>query len=318
MDFTVAICTYNGASRLPRVLDRLQACCDFTLEQPAQKITWEILVVDNNSSDNTAEVVRDYQKNWAYSVPLKYCRQPQQGLAFARQKAIDTATSDWVGFLDDDNLPTENWVVEMIDAARSHPKAAVFGSRIHGDFEVPPPDNFYRIAPLLALSDLGSKPQLFAPKTKLLPPGAGLVVRKQAWRESVPDRLVLLGRIGGKMLAGEDLEALLYIQRAGWEIWYVPSAIVYHRIPASRLQKEYLIPLCRGIGLSRFRTRMLSVSLWQRPFALVLYALNDLRKLLRHWWTYRTQFDLAAECETQLFLYSFLSPFYLWKYGARR
>jgi glycosyltransferase involved in cell wall biosynthesis len=98
VDFTVAICTYNGEKRLPDVLERLRSQVD------TDSITWEILVIDNNSTDKTAKVVGDYQVRWSQPYPLKYCFEAKQGLAFARRCAIREATSDLIGFLDDDNL----------------------------------------------------------------------------------------------------------------------------------------------------------------------------------------------------------------------
>ncbi|MFY7805244.1 MAG: glycosyltransferase, partial [Limnoraphis robusta] len=67
LDFTIAIPTYNGAKRLPQVLDKLRSQTD------VEQISWEVIVVDNNSTDNTAEIVQQYQQNWLLNVPLRYC-----------------------------------------------------------------------------------------------------------------------------------------------------------------------------------------------------------------------------------------------------
>ena len=309
VDFTVAIPTYNGETRLPEVLDRLRS------QSHTENFVWEILVIDNNSTDNTAKVVKDYQSNWIEVFPLKYCFEPRQGLAFARQRAVQEAKGTFVGFLDDDNLPTPTWVWAAYNFGRDRPKVGGYGSRIYGEFEITPPENFERIAPLLAVTDRGANALLYEPHKKLLPPGAGLVVRRQAWLENVPQQFILHGRIGDSMLAGEDLEALLHIQQAGWEIWYNPQMCLYHRIPHWRLEKEYLIKLCRGIGLSRHRTRMLSVKPWQRPLAFFAYMLNDIRKILFHSIKYKMAIkdDLIAACQMELLTNSLISPFYIWK-----
>ncbi len=75
------------------------------------------------------------------------------------------------------------------------------------------------------------------------------------------------------MLTSEDLEMLSYIQKSGWEIWYNPEMEISHRIPSFRLQKDYLIPFFRGIGLSRYVTRMVNIKQIYRPIA--LYVLYD-------------------------------------------
>jgi hypothetical protein len=92
---------------------------------------------------------------------------------------------------------------------------------------------------------------------------------------------------------------------------------IYPKIPSSRLRKEYLIPFFRGIGLSRYVTRMVNIQPWYRPFAFLAYMINDLRKIAFHLLKHRTnlQHDLVADCEMELFISSLISPFYLWKNG---
>jgi len=328
VNLTVAIPTYNGARRLPEVLDPLQMACQDALRvthratqtpeaSHSQNFSWEVIVVDNNSTDDTAKVVQAYQANWPQQCPLRYCFEPHQGAAFARRRAFQEANGTLVGFLDDDNIPAPDWVAAAFAFGREHPAAGAYGSRIHGDFEVTPPDNFHRLAPFLAITERGSEPQRYEPSHKVLPPSAGLVVRKQAWLESVPSQLVLTGRTPGSMLTGEDLEMLSHIQAKGWEIWYNPAMQIDHKIPQWRLKREYLIPFFRGIGLSRHVTRMLSVKPWQRSIATLAYMANDLRKIVFHLLKYgfRVRSDLIAACEMQLFVSSLVSPFYLWSHG---
>ena len=318
VDFTVAIPTYNGEKRLPEVLERLRNSCQKALRQTqTQPYRWEVIVVDNNSTDNTAKVVRSYQANWPKEYPLKYCFEPKQGAAYARNRAVSEAQGWLIGFLDDDNLPTPDWIAAAWSFAQEHPKAGAYGSRIHGDFEVKPPNNFERIAPFLAITERGSQPLCYKPHKKILPPSAGLVVRKQAWLDSCPPHLVLTGRTSSSMLTGEDLEMISHIQTNGWEIWYNPAMRIYHKIPYWRLNREYLIPFFRGIGLSRYVTRMLSVKPWQRPFATLAYMSNDLRKIVVHLLKhgFRVRSDLIAACELQLFISSLVSPLYLWRHG---
>jgi glycosyltransferase involved in cell wall biosynthesis len=309
LDFTVAIPTYNGESRLPELLERLRN----QIRTPY--LTWEIIVVDNNSTDNTAKLVQAYQENWQCAYPLKYCFEPQQGAAYARKRAVEKASGLLIGFLDDDNYPASNWVQAAYDFAQKHTLAGAFGSQIWGDFEVQPPENFHKIASFLAITERGNEPHIYQPQMKMLPPGAGLVVRKQAWCENVPQHTFLnhKGREAG--LASEDLEVVLHIQLGGWEIWYNPEMHVYHKIPAWRLQREYLILLFRCVGLSRYHLRMLRTKPWQRPLASVAYFVNDLRKIIIHIFKYRGAInsDLITACERELLVSSFISPFYLFK-----
>ncbi|MEM9806056.1 MAG: hormogonium polysaccharide biosynthesis glycosyltransferase HpsE [Cyanobacteria bacterium P01_D01_bin.56] len=307
-DFTIAICTYNGAQRLPAVLDRLKQ------QLGTQAIRWEIFVIDNNSSDATADVVSQYQQAWPSTYPLHYLFEKRQGASYARQLAIKTAQSELVGFLDDDNLPNENWVAAAYDFAREHPHVGAYGSQIHGQFECELPDDFERIRSFFALTQRGESAHVYQPRLRVLPPSAGLVVRRKAWLGNVPEQLILTGRHDEQMLTGEDLEAIAHIRQGDWEIWHNPAMKVLHQIPAHRLQRSYLLAFFRGIGLSRHVTRMINMPLWQRPFMFWVYVANDLRKALHHLITYRAllKTHTVSACELQLYLSSLMSPFYIW------
>ncbi|NER78774.1 MAG: glycosyltransferase family 2 protein [Leptolyngbya sp. SIO1D8] len=308
LDFTVVICTYNGADRIPDVLE----CLRWQLN--TNHLKWEIIVVDNNSQDHTADVVRQYQKDWSYPYTIRYTFEPQQGLAHARQKALDIARSPWIGFLDDDNLPSMLWVRKAHEFAQQHPEVAAFGSRLRGLFDSEPPANFERLAAFLALTNRGNRPRRYFPADKILPPGAGLVVRRQAWLDSIPTDTTMGIRVRKRDVA-DDLEPLLHMQRDGWQIWYNPAMRVLHKIPASRLTRQYLASLMRGIGLSRYRTRMLSVFGWKRPWMFVAYSLNDVYKIMKHIFKYRLKVwtDTVPACEMILYFYSFISPYYFWQ-----
>ena len=307
IDFTVAIPTYNGASRLPKLLEKLRS------QVNTEHLCWEILVVDNNSTDDTAKVVQDYQSSWFESVPLKYFFEPEQGAAFARLRAVREARGELIGFLDDDNLPAPDWVAEAYSFAQEHPRGGAYSGQIHGDFEVKPPENFERIQAFLAIREHGPTPHLFEPKNLRLPPAASLVVRKQAWCESVPLRPTLTGKLPGLMVQGDDYEPLLYMHKAGWEIWYHPALHTYHQIPYWRLERDYLLSISRGCGLATCQLRMINAKTWQKPLVIARTLLGNLRRVLLHFIRYRGQLktDLIAACEFAFFLGSLVSPFYV-------
>ncbi|BAY63319.1 glycosyl transferase family protein [Calothrix brevissima NIES-22] len=311
VDFTVAIPTYNGESRLPELLERLRN------QLYTETLAWEIIVVDNNSTDNTADLIKNYQAGWQCPYPLKYCFEAKQGAGYARKRAVEEAKGKFIGFLDDDNYPVSNWVAVAYAFGQKYPQAGAYGSQIHPDWEVEPPKDFQRIAPFLAITERGDLPLIYEPHQRLLPPSAGLVIRRQAWLESIPSQMILTGRVSNNTLTSEDLEMLSYLQKSGWEIWYNPEMEIYHKIPSRRLQREYLIPFFRGIGLSRFVTRMIPLKPYYRPLAFLFYLINDLHKISWHLIKYgkSLKIDLVAACEMQLFYSSFISPFYLWKQG---
>lgn len=308
LDITVAIPTYNGASRLPKLLDRLLT------QTGVEQFNWEIIVVDNNSIDNTAEVIHNYQKSFEYC-PLRYFLETQQGSAFARQRAVQKARGQVVAFLDDDNLPASDWVAAAYAFGKEHPQAGAWSGQIHGEYEVNPPENFARIQGFLAIREHGSQPYLFDADHLILPPGAALVIRKQAWCKNVPKQLVFKGRLGNSMVGGEDIEPLLHLHKVGWQIWYNPAMHTYHQIPHWRLEKDYLLSLARGCGLSIFQLRLINAKNWQKPMLFLRTILGNLRRVLQHTIKYKGQLtsDIIALFEIEFYLSSMISPFYFLK-----
>ena len=257
LDFTVAIPTYNGANRLPLVLEKLRSQINI------ENISWEVIIVDNNSSDNTSKIVQDYQSRFSEFVSIRYLFEPQQGAAFARLKAIQEAKGTYIGFLDDDVLPEKNWIYAAYSFCQAHPQAGAVGGQIHGDFEVEPPPEYKRVYPFLSIREHGSKPRLFDPNKLNLPTTASLVVSKKVWNESFPEHLTLSGRVGSSMVASEDYELLLYIHKNGWEIWYNPNMESYHKIPAHRLERGYLLSLGRSCGLPTYFLLTINAKSWE-------------------------------------------------------
>ncbi|HBE18013.1 MAG TPA: glycosyl transferase [Cyanobacteria bacterium UBA11149] len=309
VDFTVAIPTFNGAKRLPQVMEKLKSQIN------TENISWEIIIIDNNSQDNTAQLIQEYQNNWLHPYPLKYYCEAHQGAAYARQRAIDEAGGELVGFLDDDVIPDSDWVAQAYNFGHEYPKAGAYGGKIHGDFEVDPPENFARIKSFLALRDRGNQPHLYQPETLSMPPSAALVVRKQAWLENVPKKMALVGRLYGEMVAGEDYEVLMYIYLGGWEIWYQPQMKSHHKIPQKRLEKDYLLALSKGAGLCVCSLRLVGSKIWQKPLIIMRITLGSLKRLIGHILKYRGQVknDLVAACEREFLLSSLLSPLYLFR-----
>lgn len=307
VDVTVVIPTYNGAERLPVLLDQLRS------QTNTETLNWEIIVCDNNSTDDTSVVVSDYQAHWPAHPPLRYCFGARQGAAFARQHAVESANGTLIAFLDDDNIPADDWVAQAHQFAQQYPKAGAFGSQIHGKFESEPPAELKNIKAFLAIIERGDRPERYEPAKKMLPPAAGLVVRRQAWLDHVPPQLFLNNTSKSAGLASEDLEALLHIQKAGWEVWYNPDMVVHHDIPDGRLRKDYLVSLFRCVGLSCFHIRMLRTEKWEKPFAVPAHIANDIRKLALHRMRHgaRQQLNLTESCQRELLTNAVKSPFFL-------
>ncbi|MEM8602675.1 MAG: glycosyltransferase, partial [Cyanobacteria bacterium P01_H01_bin.121] len=129
-DFSVIIATYNGASRLPEVLECLRR------QVISESVIWEVIVVDNNSIDRTKNIVSSYISGWRADSQLRYAFEPQQGAAYARYLGVKVAkTSSLMGFLDDDNLPAENWVEQAVKFGKDDPQIGAYGGIIHAKLD---------------------------------------------------------------------------------------------------------------------------------------------------------------------------------------
>jgi glycosyltransferase involved in cell wall biosynthesis len=308
MDITVAICTYNGAEDVPEVLDHLHD------QEGVDPIQWEVLVIDNNSTDSTASVVRQYQENWEREAPLRYAFEGRQGKSHAMERAVEEARGRWIAFLDDDNLPAPDWVAAAHRFAQAHPQAGAFGGQIHGQFETDPPSSFGVVEGLFAIKERPEKVCYSADGSMTFAaPGAGLVVRREAWEKSVPEKgLSQKGTVegeGGEF--AEDMELQWYLYKNGWEVWHNPNMHMDHKIPAERFEKEYLKGFFKAHGFGRHRMRMIRLKSWQRPLATVAYWGADLWKLMRMAWTYRGQLftDRFVRGRVRMTLYMLAAPF---------
>jgi glycosyltransferase involved in cell wall biosynthesis len=311
---TVAICTYNGESRLSEVLECLLA------QTQVDHVSWDVLVVDNNSSDGTVRVVQHYQSIWPSGCPLRYVFESVQGLAAARQRAIEAATSQWVGFLDDDNLPSPHWVAAAIAFSHKTSKLGAYSGIIHPKLDVPAPPYFEQIKSLLAVNHPGDEAFCYnrAAKPRRVPAGAGCVVRKHAWLESVPPQLFCQGRSEKRSKTivgcGEDTEAFYHLQNAGWELWHNPAMEIEHHLETRRLEPKYLLKLARGFGYANYIFRLTRLYPWQRPFLKLMlpaYIVSDGIKLITHYLRYHHQYenDITIACEFQARMGRFLSSF---------
>ncbi len=241
-DVTVAICTHNNATLLDRTLTVLAL-------QNFEPDYWSALVVDNNSTDETAEVVARHQRSEL--IPhLQYCREPRLGIAHARHRAIREASSEFVAFVDDDCLLAPDWLQQALTFSLAHPKAGAIGGRVKVLWESPPPPTALSRATWYAEQNFGDVPQQMPSAGFTYLVGAGLVVRRTALEESGwLEKRLLVGRKGRELSAGEDVEIVLRIRQAGYELWYNPAMILEHVIPERRLSIQYLSRMNRATGV---------------------------------------------------------------------
>lgn len=233
----VAICTYNNASSLSRVLDALSR------QRDTDALEWRVLVVENNCGDRTGDVLTAHLQ--AGIVPLRVVHEPEQGLTPARLRAVTETSGDWIAFVDDDCLVAENWIAQLAQVIGEHPRAGAVGGEVTLEWESEPAA-FVRSRGWAFARQGGS---LGERRASLV--GAGMVVRRRALEETGwTQRPYLADRVGNRLVSGGDVEIALRLA-AAHELWFDPRLKLRHLIPARRTSLRYLLRLVHGLGVSQ-------------------------------------------------------------------
>src|SRR5262249_32999269 len=166
---TIAICTWNRCEWLRKTLEGFSA-----VDIPVAT-EWEILVVNNNCTDQTDQVIRAYEGR----LPIRRVFEPRPGLSHARNRAVTQATGKYILWTDDDVTVCTGWLAAYVDAFRRWPDAAVFGGPIEPWFDGTPPkwlsQIYNTIAGVYAARDFGTEPVPLSPN--VIPWGANYAVR---------------------------------------------------------------------------------------------------------------------------------------------
>jgi glycosyltransferase involved in cell wall biosynthesis len=239
---SLVICSHNGASRLSAVFAHL------ALQKVAPGLPWEVVLVDNASTDGTAAVANTYWPQDA-PCPLRVVREELLGLTHARCRGLAEAKYEIVSFVDDDNWPAADWVQAAAAVMSGDERIGACGGLLDAAYEFPPPDWFHRVSEYCAIGGQGQRPGDLTWSRGYLW-GAGLTVRKSAWRKLIADgfRFHLQDRKGAASTSGGDAELCLALRLAGWKLWYEPAMRMKHFIPARRMEWTYLEGIARGFG----------------------------------------------------------------------
>ncbi|MET0622030.1 MAG: glycosyltransferase [Pyrinomonadaceae bacterium] len=240
----LVICTYNNAALLDATLDAVSR------QRVPEGVDWQVLVVDNNCTDGTREVLERHGS--AGRARLRAVIEPSQGLTPARLRGVKETRGEWVAFVDDDCLLEEDWVEQAARFAAEHAECGAFGGQVIPRWEVTPPPYVLSRRYAYACKYHGETPH-----RRPWLAGAGLVVRREAlagcgWLE----RQYLADRTGDLSVSGGDMEITLRVG-AKYELWYNPACRLRHVIPARRMSREYVRRVTRGLGAGRHHAEAL-------------------------------------------------------------
>ena len=217
MNVSIIVCTYNRAEDLAKVLAQL-------VDQIAKtSFQIEVLVVDNNSTDNTKDVVQNYAKQCG---TIRYVLEARQGKPYALNMAIGCAQNDWLIFTDDDVVLGDAWLASVQKVVAANKTKCFFG-KIKSFWQIKEPNWFdERMRSVIVNADHGEK--LKAPMNYLV--GANMGIHRDVFKQC--------GNFNEHLKRFEDAELSLRV-RKHYDIVYVPDMIVSHPVMMDRLTKKY-------------------------------------------------------------------------------
>jgi glucosyl-dolichyl phosphate glucuronosyltransferase len=236
---SIIVCTFNRADALERSLASIARARSAAL-------TVEVLVVDNNCTDRTADVVASAARNLP---ELRRIVEPRQGLSFARNRGTEAAKHEYLLYLDDDALLPTGYFARLAALLRDH-QPDLYGGPVRPLFEAPPPDWFDPSLELRQHAVVSG----FSSSATISGPNFGI-------RRAVLDRIgpfaTDLGMVGGRMAFGEDRELVERYRHltppAEQRLYYDLDLVVEHEAPAWKLTRDYQLRRAYETAVSRER-----------------------------------------------------------------
>ena len=241
---SVIICCYNSAERLPQTLRHLG------LQRFKENIPWEIIVVNNCSTDNSVKVVHEIWSQYESVTSLQIIEEILPGLSAARKAGITAAKYEYLIFCDDDNWLCEHYVSTAYSVMEMHPEVGLAGGFGKAVCEISPPDWFEAKKGGYAVSDGSEITGDITSNGHLC--GAGMVLRKSVIESfyKAGFQSLLTDRNGAVLSSGGDAEISKWHILAGYKLWNDAALQFSHYIPKERLTEAYVTRLWAGFKAS--------------------------------------------------------------------
>lgn len=224
VDASIVVCTFNRAEMLREALSSL------ICQRVGGDRQYEILVVDNGSTDDTPQVISETQTT--APVLVRAVRETREGVSHARNRGVEEARGQWIAFFDDDQLAEPDWLAQLLSAAEAQQVQCVGGG-----VRLRLPEAFQRaeLAPMVRtlLSETVGADTPRQYDRKFAPGTGNLMIHRSVFDEVGLFRTDL-------QEAGEDTELYRRIRAAKIRCWYTPAAVVHHVTPPYRLEPSYL------------------------------------------------------------------------------
>ncbi|MBE6195444.1 MAG: glycosyltransferase [Rikenellaceae bacterium] len=241
MELSIIIATYNNAKSLERTLNSVA-------KQDADYGAWECVIVNNNSTDDTALRVSAFAKAHS-NLNIRLVDEPQQGLSYARNRGIAESQGEILAFIDDDETINEGFVSAYIDLFHNHGAFAAAGAvEVRYDSQRPKWMSYYTEKMIGNPINLGK--EIVTITSAVTPAGGNMAFNREIFN-LYGGFDTDLGRKGEKLFGGEENELFDRLRNLGERVFYTPKAIVYHHIADRKLTPEYFDKLSYGVGVSK-------------------------------------------------------------------
>ncbi len=242
---SVIVATYNRSASLLRTLDSLAG---MTLDSGL----WEAVIVDNNSTDDTAEAFARWQQAYPSARNIRMMSEARQGLSHARNRGIGESRGEVIAIIDDDETVGPGFAEDYLSFFDSYPDAAAAGGKMIPVYKGERPVWLSRFTevPVASAIDLGDRVKPF-PRGRN--PFGGNMAFRRGTLETAGAFDPALGRTGTSLLAGEEKELFERIRRGGGTVYWVPGPAISHHIPAERLTCDYFRRVTYMGGVSERR-----------------------------------------------------------------
>ncbi|MEO0064790.1 MAG: hypothetical protein RI983_116 [Bacteroidota bacterium] len=249
-EISVVICTYNRAVYLPEALGSLY-------NQTIGKNQFEVIVVNNNSTDDTEKVCKAFIEKHTNG-QFYYTNETQQGASFARNTGAALAKGNLLCFMDDDAVAKPDYLALILAFFKAHPDAGGLGGRIIPRYIPEEPKWMsHFVSSLVGNFDYSKEVCVFSPNK--YPLESNMIIKKSDFDQVKGFNTALPGVKGTLRIGGEGKEFFLKLKAIGRTIYYHPEVMVEHVVETQKLTPEYMYRVASGIGRGE-RVRTLEIS----------------------------------------------------------
>ncbi len=237
--FSIVICCYNGSSTIIRTLESIS-------KLKLNGFKFEVILVDNNSTDNTSVIAKDVWTKMSSKFCLRIISEARPGQVFARIKGVEESIGDYILFCDDDNWLHVDYLINANQILKENSKIGILGGWSEAIFEVPAPNWFKNVSNCYAV---GGNPNQYLKSVDYVW-GAGMIIRAELASRIFSQKFLNLGRCGDILTSGDDVEICSKAKYFGSLVLKSDKLFFHHFITKERLNWNYITKLYIGFGYS--------------------------------------------------------------------